>query len=351
MPRDEPRQRIDRDGVDMKRVLVITNNLQQASYRVRIEALITPMRQRGFEWHVEVRPKSLLARRALLRTAGDYDSVLLQRKLLDPSDARLLRRHARALLFDIDDAVMFHAHEVGALSRWRTLRRFRATAHAADHVAAGNTYLADLFRDEGVEASVIPTVVDPARYAVKTHAASPITRLVWIGSRSTIAYLREILPSLRHAGRVIPSLQLLTIADETVESTADLPVEHIAWSTETEAASLLRGDVGIAPTPRDRWTLGKCGFKIIQCMAAGLPVIASPVGANAEIIIDGETGFHAETPLQWAEAIERLTRDATLRARMGAAARSRVEQRYSVTNAANMWAALLSLPPAGPSNL
>ncbi len=330
----------------MKRVLVITNNLQQASYRVRIDALVAPMRERGFDWHVEVRPRSLLARRALLRTAGDYDAVLLQRKLLDPSDARLLHRHARRLFFDVDDAVMLHAYEVGLVSRWRTLRRFRATAHAADHVVAGNTYLADLFRAQGAEASVIPTVVDPSRYAIKTHALSPEMQLVWIGSGSTIPYLREILPALRSAATTTRGLKLLTIADETVESTTALPVEHITWSTETEAAALLRGDVGIAPTPRNPWTLGKCGFKIIQCMAAGLPVIASPVGANAEIVVDGETGFHAETPLQWTGAIERLTRDVALRARMGAVSRSRVEQHYSIARAADAWVELMGVPSA-----
>ena len=106
--------------------------------------------------------------------------------------------------------------------------------------------------------------------------------------------------------------------------------------------SLLRGDIGIAPTPRDRWTLGKCGFKIVQCMAAGLPVIASPVGANAEIVSHGITGFHADTPEACIGAIERLAGDVQLRATMGASARARVEQHYSITRAADAWQRLLS---------
>src|SRR5439155_14805823 len=100
---------------------------------------------RGFDLDVQVRPQSWLARRQLLKSAGGYHAVLLQRKLLDPSDARLLRKHARRIFYDIDDAVMYHAHPVGLWSRWRTNRRFEATAQIVDHVVAGNDYLADMF--------------------------------------------------------------------------------------------------------------------------------------------------------------------------------------------------------------
>ena len=115
----------------MKRVLVITTNLQQASFRLRVEALRPLLLARGFDLDIQVRPKQWLARRAFLRTAGAYHAVLLQRKLLDPSDARLLRRRAARIFYDIDDAVMFHAHEVGWISQWRTKRRFEATGRGS----------------------------------------------------------------------------------------------------------------------------------------------------------------------------------------------------------------------------
>src|SRR5690349_12815480 len=110
----------------MKQILVITNNLKQASFRLRVEQSIEPLRARGFDLQVQVRPRNWLARRRLLATAGDYHCVLLQRKLLDPSDARLLRRHARRILYDIDDAVMFEEKPRGRFSQWRTTRRFHA---------------------------------------------------------------------------------------------------------------------------------------------------------------------------------------------------------------------------------
>jgi len=326
----------------MPRVLVIANNLEQASYRVRVAALIEPLRARGFELDVRVRSRRWVERRRLLRAARAYHAVLLQRKLLDPSDARLLRRHARLIYYDVDDAVMYHAGEAGLLSRWRTTRRFRATAAVVDRVVAGNAYLAGIFRDAGAAAvTVLPTVVDPDRYTTKQHMATNAPRLVWIGSRSTLPYLRECVPAIERAARDVSGLRLVTIADATIEG-ARLPVEHVAWSADAEAAALVRGDIGVAPTPCDRWTLGKCGFKIVQYMAAGLPVIASPIGANAEIVREGETGYLPKTLEEWPGVIERLAGDVELRKRMGRAGRERCEREYSITRAADVWADILA---------
>jgi glycosyltransferase involved in cell wall biosynthesis len=118
-------------------------------------------------------------------------------------------------------------------------------------------------------------------------------------------------------------------------------IEHDTWSADSEAASLCQGDIGIAPTPTDRWTLGKCGFKIVQYMAAGLPVIASPVGANAELVRAGETGLIPSTIDDWPRAVAALATDPALRARMGAAGRELVEKEYNLERVADQWAELL----------
>jgi glycosyltransferase involved in cell wall biosynthesis len=154
-------------------------------------------------------------------------------------------------------------------------------------------------------------------------------------------YLRQFLPALEESARLAPGLRLLTIADATLQSDG-IPIDHEPWDERTEAAALCRGDIGIAPTPVDPWTLGKCGFKILQYMAAGLPVVASPVGANAQIVREGVTGFLANEPADWPRAIARLARDAELRARMGQAAREDVETQYSLARAADDWARLLA---------
>ena len=325
----------------MKRVLVLANNLKQASYRVRVEALLPLLRERGVEPTVGLRSRNVFDNLRLYRSAREFDAVLLQRKLLDPWEARLLRRHAKRIVYDIDDAVMYHNRPVSWLSRWRTSRRFLATARVLDHVVAGNEYLADIFRQEGRSVTVLPTVVDPARYIVKHHAPTATPRLVWIGSRSTLPYLRQSLPALAIAAKRVPGLSLITIADETLTD-APVPIEHRPWSADSEAESLAAGDIGIAPTPTDRWTLGKCGFKIVQYMAAGLPVIASPVGANAELVREGETGFLPTTDHAWAEAIERLAASPELRKTMGHSGRERVERELSLARVADEWVKLLA---------
>jgi len=289
----------------VSRVLVITNNLQQASFRLRIEALRPALAQRGVLLDVHVRPRGLFSRRALLKRAAEYDAVLLQRKMLDPIDVRLLRKHAKKFFFDVDDAVMYHSRPVGPVERWRTRRRFLATAQSVDRVVAGNEYLADLFRRHGAVTTVLPTVVDPGHYQIKSHAATEHPTLVWIGSKSTLRYLSQFAPMLAEAVRRVPGLRLITIADVPLPD-PPIPTEHVPWSVQTESAALCRGDIGIAPTPEDRWTLGKCGFKIVQYMAAGLPVIASPVGANREIVRPNETGFLPKSPTQWIETIAEL---------------------------------------------
>jgi hypothetical protein len=93
--------------------------------------------------------------------------------------------------------------------------------------------------------------------------------------------------------------------------------------------------------PVDRWTLGKCGFKILQYMAAGLPVIASPVGANGRIVLPGQTGMLPQSDTEWADAVASLAGDPQLRQTMGSAGRQRVEEEFSLQRAADEWAKVL----------
>jgi glycosyltransferase involved in cell wall biosynthesis len=183
-------------------------------------------------------------------------------------------------------------------------------------------------------------MVDCARYSVKVHEATDTPRLVWIGSNSTLNYVEQFLPALEQAAREIKGLRLLTIGDKTVSSSI-LPIDHEHWSEQGEAAALCRGDIGIAPTPADEWTLGKCGFKILQYMAAGLPVIASPVGANEQIVQEGVTGFLPTSEEEWPGVIAKLVGDAALRARMGRAGRELAQEKYSLKVAVDAWANLL----------
>src|SRR5207253_3934259 len=104
-----------------------------------------------------------------------------------------------------------------------------------------------------------------------------------------------------------------------------LPVVRCRWSQAGETAALADADIGISWVPDDLWSRGKCGLKVLQYMAAGLPVVANPVGVQAELVRHGENGFLARTPDEWAEAVGRLAHDPELRRRMGQAGRRLVE--------------------------
>jgi glycosyltransferase involved in cell wall biosynthesis len=311
----------------------------EASFRLRMAILPELLGPSGFEFDFHTRPKKWVDRLKLVASARDYDAVIVQRKLLDPSHARLLRWRSPRVLYDLDDAVMVQRRAIGRWSQFLKQRRFLATARSADHVVAGNEYLAGTFRDLGCAVTILPTVVDPQHYRVKVHAATSTPALVWIGSRSTLPYLKEWMPAIEAAARQSPGLRLITIANDTVQSDV-VRVEHVPWSLETEAEALCRGDVGIAPTPVDQWSIGKSGFKIIQYMATGLPTIASPVGANVEIVTE-QMGLLPKSMGDWTDAIVQLAGDVELRTKIGAAARVAVERKYSLDRARCVWKELL----------
>jgi glycosyltransferase involved in cell wall biosynthesis len=126
-----------------------------------------------------------------------------------------------------------------------------------------------------------------------------------------------------------------------------LPIVETPWADETEAAEIAAADIGISWVPDDPWSRGKCGLKILQYMAAGLPVVANPVGVHPEMVRHGETGFLASSESDWAEAIRTLAADPALRCEMGAAGRKLVEERYSVEVGARLWLNLIDGLTAG----
>ena len=313
--------------------------------RYRVAAFRPALERAGHQLDVRPRPRQWWEWFRLARELGHTDAILLQRRLLQRWQLWLLRRAAPRLLFDFDDAVFLRdSYAARSLHSPGRLRRFAATVRAADLVIAGNDFLAAQAAQltARTRVHIIPTCVDPARYPVAAHAdrGGAGVRLVWVGSASTLQGLEAIRPLLETLGQATPGLRLKLICDRFLELT-HLPVEPCPWSEAAEAAEIAAGDIGISWIPDDDWSRGKCGLKILQYMAAGLPVVANPVGVHPEMVRHGATGFLAETPAEWTEAIRTLAHDVNLRRRMGAAARRRVERDYSVAAGASKWAALL----------
>jgi glycosyltransferase involved in cell wall biosynthesis len=319
------------DGMNL---LALVESPDHVCCRYRIKAFAPALERAGWSVAYEGLERGSLFRSFQLRRSSHFDAVVLQRKLLPTWQLRLLRRAARYLVFDFDDAVSYRDSydRRGPHSRWRS-RRFAEMVSAVDTVVAGNDFLADAALRAGASVErvhVIPTCVEPRRYPVARHAgATGGVDLVWIGSSSTLRGLEASLPIWERLAAVMPELRLRLICDRFPER-FPLPIVPIPWDERTETRELATGQIGVSWLPDDLWSRGKCGLKVLQYQAAGLPVVANPVGMHNELIGSGENGFLAANPDQWAEAITRLARDPKLRQRMGSVARRHVESGYSV---------------------
>jgi len=262
------------------------------------------------------------------------DAVVIQRYLLPWWRLDLVRRAARLLLFDFDDAIFFRdSNRRRGPKSSRRARRFQATVQVADAVLAGNRYLAHQAARATDKSKVwqFPTCIDVAAYRGAIHERrSSEAKVVWLGSQSTAPSLLDARPNLEAAARRLGGLSLRLVCDWFPDLGPAIAVERRAWTLAGETEDLATADIGVSWLPEHPWSLGKCGLKVLQYMAAGLPVVANPIGIHRELIEHGRTGLLAETPDEWAAAIERLATQPELRATMGRAARQVVAECYSV---------------------
>lgn len=248
-------------------------------------------------------------------------------------------------VLDYDDAV-FHNYDLhrSTLVRRFLGRRLDKLMASARLVVAGNSYLAQRARDAGAPwVEVLPTVIDLDRYAIKAANAQAhgVPCIVWIGSPSTTRYLALLREPLRILSEQL-TFKLRVIGGGTVDMPG-VTVESVAWSEATEVASILAGDIGVMPLDDSSWERGKCGYKLIQYMACGLPVVASAVGVNPDIVRVGENGYLARDTDEWVQALGLLLRDRPLRAKLGQAGRLRVEEAYCVQVVAPKLSAMLRM--------
>jgi hypothetical protein len=294
------------------RVLILTHRCSDASFRVRWERHRPALRERGVETVVhEIPPRG---RGALWRAARDHDAVVLHRRLLRRTDLRRLRRHAARLVYDFDDALCFRPRPPHRSLTRRV--RFFATVAASDLVFAGNRYLAALARLRARIVFVLPSTVEVADPPPGVVQHERFTA-VWIGQAATLPHLELVRRPLLEAG-----IPIRVVADRAPEGTESRP-----WSEETEARDLAECHVGLMPLPDDPYARGKCGYKLLQYYAAGLPAVASPVGVNRVLAAGG--ALLAREPGAWIAALRRLEGDAGLRAALGASGRDFVERRYA----------------------
>ena len=236
------------------------------------------------------------------------------------------------IVSDYDDAV-FHRYDLHRIApvRWLLGRKIDRIMQRSTLVAAGNDYLARRACNAGArQVEFVPTVVDLSHYTVHAEPTTNTSMQVgWIGTPNTWEMFgKNVYSPLKDTLAVQGARFKAVGAKLESESVGELDI--VPWCEDTEVQAIQSMDIGVMPLTDTPWTRGKCGYKLIQYMACGVPVVASPVGVNREIVTHGVNGFLAKTDAEWRSAIATLLADAELRCRMGAAGRKKVEDHYSL---------------------
>lgn len=269
-----------------------------------------------------------------------FDVVFVQRDFLVhayPLLERLASWLQPRMVFDVDDATwnLPTAKRPGRLLRWlHDPEKIRRIARWSRHVIAGNEVIADHVR-ENADVTVIPTSIDVDRYeSIAPPPKDPDRPVIgWMGSQGTVGYLEAILPALRQlAAR--HRFELLIVGGRLSSRPGEFAIRERPWDLEREVQDLKGMDVGLMPLEDDAWSRGKSATKLLQYMAARVPSVASPVGANAEILQDGVNGFAPRSESEWVQVLDRLLADAALRRQIGDRGFETVSARYSLRVAA-----------------
>jgi glycosyltransferase involved in cell wall biosynthesis len=277
---------------------------------------------------------SLRRIRLLLRLSASADVLLIHRELFPlgwPVLLNRLRRFRGAILYDYDDA-MFLPQRRGRgllerLERLDTPARLMAMSHV---VLAGNPFLAEYAARHARRVVPLPTCIDTERFKPAPRPCSGTAVVLgWIGSHTTSKYLEDLIPALERVAATTP-IELYVVGCATPLHPKGVKLVQRDWSLDREVEDFQRCDIGVYPLWDDEWSRGKSGFKAIQFMACGVPVVASGVGVTREIVTHGENGFIASSEEEWVRLLSTLVADGALRRQFGDAGRRRVEERYSV---------------------
>lgn len=281
--------------------------------------------------------KNYFVRIFCLLNKRKYDAIWLQQEAFPwfPEWFEKMFLKSRVPIINDHDDAFFHRYDLNNSTTVRFLlgHKIDRVMNLSNLVIVGNQYLAERAEKSlAHRIEILPTVVDTQRYKIKQEHSSQKFTVGWIGSPNNSKYIyqiKKVFQSICNDEQT--KLVLVGSGKIFIE---DCNMEIIDWSESTEVENILSFDVGIMPLPDNPWERGKCGFKLIQYMACGLPVIASPVGINREIIEHGVNGFIATSDEEWLHYLTTLRKNPNLRKEMGAKGRLYVENKYSLQIAA-----------------
>lgn len=313
------------------KVLFLIQSFSVAASRYRVLQYIPYLQSKGVETKVRLYPRTLKENINFLKEIGYYDVVFLQRKRFNQPRLFLLRKRAKKIIYDFDDAVMFRNSKAKSPFSLTRKKRFVQMIKASDYVIAGNEFLKSQVLPYNTNVEVIPTTIDHHRYSPKNYTIKKGSVTIgWIGDHGSIHYLEKMKPIFDSIALNHPTAELKIVCD-TFFDCERMKVIKKVWVLEEEVSDLQSFDIGIMPLMDDPWSWGKCGLKIIQYQGVGLPVVCTPVGINKDLVEDGVNGFYAMSDEEWEKRLSILIEDGELRKRMGLHGLSKVLEKYTVS--------------------
>jgi glycosyltransferase involved in cell wall biosynthesis len=313
------------------KVLFLIQGQEVAASRYRVLQYLPYLKAKGVEAEVMPYPATLGKLYAFFSDLPDYDCLLLQRKRFHGLLLKLLRKRAKKIVYDFDDAVMYKNSRASSPYSATRQRRFAAMMRASDSVIAGNSFLREEAAKFSKQVTVIPTVIDDGRYPAKEYdLKKEKVTIGWIGDHGSIHYLEKMRPVFEEIGKRYPHVELEIICDIFFDCD-NIPVVKRMWSAEHEIKYLHELDIGVMPLIQDPWSEGKCGLKILQYFGVGVPAVCTPVGVNKDVVTEGSNGYFASSPGQWIEKLSLLIEDREKQKTMGMRGREIVFQSFSLS--------------------
>jgi glycosyltransferase involved in cell wall biosynthesis len=340
------------------------------SQRFRIELFLPTLQKAGFHYHIqtfldEATWKILYKKgsshrkawgvlkgfgrrlKAILFDVPRYDYVFIHREAapLGPPffEWVITKIWRKKLIYDFDDAIWIpNTSQENKLVGWfKAFWKIQYICSWAYKVVGGNDYLCSYARQYNKNVVLIPTCVDTegGHNRLKDQRTDKVV-IGWTGSHSTMSFLEPLVPVLKKIVRE-QDVELVIISNKA--PAFSIPgLQFLPWQEATEIEDLLQLHIGIMPLEADPWCEGKCGFKLIQYLALGIPAVASPVGVNQYIIEEGVNGYLCSTSKEWEKALTVLVKEEQKRVVMGAAGRKKIEEHYSLQAQAGLFLDLFS---------
>lgn len=327
-----------------QRILFITLSPPKPSTKQRVLDSLGYLRDKGMICDVLPMPSGLFGRIGVFAKLKGYDVIFIQKKLLRTVETRLMSWLNPNIVFDLDDSIMFHEVERSEKLTGRFFARFIGMVNNSKAVLAGNRFLYEFCRYNNDNVHIVPTPINVSTYTPKDYSEKDYEVVIgWMGTKGNLKYLKELGGTLKELSIKYPNVRLKIISQGFLDLDGVQVIKKM-WSQEEMAEDLRSLDIGIMPLNDDIWAKGKCGNKILQYFGVAVPVVASPVGMNSDIIEPGIDGFLAGKPKEWVEHLSYLIENRERRMEMGLNGRRKVLKTYSQeVHQEKLWSILNSI--------